>query len=199
MALTDMAPEHTKLKRSLLGPAIFAVIGSLIVLLPVLVFDLDVGIFLSRFFALPVVFLTLLFIAMRLWDSNRRMDGLAMIAIFGITAFFVSAKSLDLRYDTQWILNSKSYKTQLLSKPENPDEGLKHIEWDGSGFAGVANNHTYLVYDPGDKLSADAKAGPSGKLPGIPCKVVEVQRMESHWYSVQFYTDTSWDDCGLAQ
>ena len=123
MALTDMAPEHTKLKRSLLGPAIFAVIGSLIVLLPVLVFDLDVGIFLSRFFALPVVFLTLLFIAMRLWDSNRRMDGLAMIAIFGITAFFVSAKSLDLRYDTQWILNSKSYKTQLFSKPENPDEG----------------------------------------------------------------------------
>jgi hypothetical protein len=198
MPVTDMVPENAKLNRSLLGPAIFAVIGSLIVLLPVLIFDLDVAGFLSRFVALPVAFLTLLFIAMRLWDSNRRTAGLVMIAIFGITAFFVSAESLDLRYDTRWILNSKSYKTLLLSEPENPEEGLKHIEWDGSGFAGVANVHVYLVYDSGDKLSG-AKVGPSGKPPGIPCNFLEVQRMESHWYSVQFYTDTSWDDCGLAQ
>jgi hypothetical protein len=71
---------------------------------------------------------------------------------------------------------------------------LKHIEWDGWGFAGE-ESVVYLVFDPSDALSAVAPGKSPGKLAGIPCSVYRVRRFESHWYSVLFYTDTDWDHC----
>jgi hypothetical protein len=34
-----------------------------------------------------------------------------------------------------------------------------------------------------------------GKFNGIPCEVQLVRRLESHWYTVQNYTDQYWDKC----
>jgi hypothetical protein len=53
----------------------------------------------------------------------------------------------------------------------------------------------YLVVDPDDSLSTAAKTGAAGRFSGIPCEVSLVRRLESHYYSVRFYTDTDWGHC----
>ena len=52
----------------------------------------------------------------------------------------------------------------------------------------------YLVFDPADSLSPAAKGHQPGKFSGIPCEVPRVQRLESHWYAVTFYTEESWGE-----
>lgn len=66
------------------------------------------------------------------------------------------------------------------------------MEWEATGFAGVANVTIYLVFDPTDSLAVAAKSHSPGKYSGIPCEVLAVLRLESHWYSVKFYTDEAW-------
>jgi hypothetical protein len=66
------------------------------------------------------------------------------------------------------------------------------MEWEATGFAGVANNTDYLVFDPTDSLAMAAKSHSPGKFSGIPCEVLSVLKLESHWYSVAFYTDEEW-------
>jgi len=68
---------------------------------------------------------------------------------------------------------------------------LKHIEWDGWGWGGQ-DTTVYLVFDPTNSLSAAAKVGQPGKFSGIPCEVFLVHRLESQWYTVQFYTNEFW-------
>jgi len=95
----------------------------------------------------------------------------------------------ELRDAARWLISSREYKREVLSQ-QTPVGDLKHIEWDGSGFAGVANNTVYLVFDPTDVSHA------SGNKPGFNgCGVWQVQRLEAHWYAVLFYTDQDWDDC----
>jgi hypothetical protein len=57
------------------------------------------------------------------------------------------------------------------------------------------NTEVYLVFDPTDSLSRSASSRQPGKFDGIPCEVNLVRRLESHWYSVQFYTSEDWDHC----
>jgi hypothetical protein len=71
---------------------------------------------------------------------------------------------------------------------------LKHVEWDGWGFAG-SDTVVYLVFDPDNSLASAARIGAPGKLHGIPCEVPHVRRLEHQWYTVLFYTDTDWDHC----
>ncbi len=66
------------------------------------------------------------------------------------------------------------------------------MEWEATGFAGVAYNTDYLVFDPTDSLAIAAKMRSAGKFSGIPCEVLGVLRLENHWYSVVFYTDEAW-------
>ena len=68
---------------------------------------------------------------------------------------------------------------------------IRYMEWEATGFAGVANNTVYLVFDPTDLLSSVASSHSPGKYSGIPCELVLVRRLESHWYSVWFYTGRS--------
>lgn len=62
------------------------------------------------------------------------------------------------------------------------------------GFAGE-DTFVYIVFDPCDSLSAPANDHLSGKFTGISCAVGRVHRLEKHWYTVTFYTDTSWGRC----
>ncbi len=66
------------------------------------------------------------------------------------------------------------------------------MEWEATGFAGVANENVYLVFDPSDSLSTAHSPGKSG---GIPCPFRLVRRLERQWYSVWFYTDEDWSEC----
>ena len=77
------------------------------------------------------------------------------------------------------------------AQPAPPNGQLRHIEWETTGFAGVANSTLYLVFDPTDSLSV---ARSPGKFDGIPCEVPVVRRLERHWYAVLFYTDEAWGE-----
>lgn len=111
------------------------------------------------------------------------------------------AKNADvIETEGRWLVLSHGYKAKVLAQPASGNEELKHIEWDGWGFAGMDTN-VYLVFDPTDSLSLAAKSHRAGKYDGIPCVVPFVHRLESHWYTVLFYTDESWGqrgrlDCG---
>ena len=94
----------------------------------------------------------------------------------------------------RWGLWSHRYKSQVLSQPTSPSGDLKHIEWDGWGWAGQ-DTTVYLVFDPTDSLSLAASTHQSGKFSGIPCEIPEVSRFESQWYAVTFYTNQEWGRC----
>ena len=96
--------------------------------------------------------------------------------------------------EARWLLSSRRYKSDVLSQPTPPIGELKHIEWDGWGWAGQ-NTTVYLVFDPRDSLSLAAANHESGKFSGIPCEVPTVSRLESQWYEVTFYTNQEWGRC----
>jgi len=89
----------------------------------------------------------------------------------------------------RWRLSSRIYKAKVLAQPTNGE--FRHVEWGGWGWAGQ-DTTVYLVFDPTDSLSAAAKNHQPGKFNGLPCEVVVVDRMESNWYAVRFYTNEFW-------
>src|ERR1700720_3878037 len=91
----------------------------------------------------------------------------------------------------RWLIFSHRYKSRVLAQAASADGELRHIEWDGWGWAGQ-DTTVYLVFDPTDSLSAAASSHKPGKFNGIPCEVFLVRRMEREWYTVQFYTDEFW-------
>lgn len=101
---------------------------------------------------------------------------------FGIPAAFNSAR---------WMIWSRSYQSTVLSQPNSPNGQLKHVEWDYWGWSGQ-ETEVYVVFDPTDSLLQAAMSNQPGKYRGIPCEVFRIRRLESHWYTVQFYTDEDW-------
>jgi hypothetical protein len=125
---------------------------------------------------------------------------LSMLLVFWIVSFGMARNHHSIRNAARWSLWSHRYKAEIRAQPETVNGELKHVEWDGWGFAGAETN-VYLVFDPTDSLSGAAKSHHPGKFNGIPCPVPLVSRLESRWYAVVFYTDESWGrehfDCGI--
>lgn len=87
---------------------------------------------------------------------------------------------------------SHRYQNEVIAQSFNaPRVELKHIEWDGWGWAGQ-DTTVYLVFDPTDSLSTAARNHAQGKFTGIPCEVAGISQLDSHWYAVQFYTNEFW-------
>lgn len=120
---------------------------------------------------------------------------LSILAMFWATSAILVGNYLAVRTAARWSVWSHDYKLKVLAKPASPNGELKHTEWDGWGFAGAGDTTVYLVFDPTDSLSAAATSHQSGKFSGIPCDVFRVRRLESHWYTAQFYTDEYWGQC----
>ena len=99
----------------------------------------------------------------------------------------------------RWLVQSAKYKAEVMALPEPMDGTLKHVEWDGWGFPGAGNTVIYLVFNPTDSLLEASRSKAAGKVSGIPCSVAKISRMEKQWYTVFFYTDTAWTNCGSAQ
>lgn len=178
---------------------LYAAAGACIVYLPITVYGSDMGDFLYIFLVVPIISLVLsvallLTFAMRR-KSRQLLSGFAILAAYVAVTGALFMNYAQLRPSLRWLLWSNRYKAELLAVPDSANSGLKHIEWDSWGFAG---NDTieYLVFDPTDALFAAVKRHSSGKFHGIPCEVSRVRRLESRWYSVEFYTDTGWGDCG---
>jgi hypothetical protein len=91
----------------------------------------------------------------------------------------------------KWLLRSRDYKAEVLAQPDSTIGELRHVEWDGWGWGGQ-DTVIYLVFDPTDSLSHAATSHQPGKYSGIPCEVFLVRRLESHWYTVWFYTNYEW-------
>jgi hypothetical protein len=172
---------------------IYAVVGTLIVFLPLVISSADLGTVLYLFAAVPILSLVLIILAI-LKKGRQRLSVLSMLVVFWVVSAVLLANSSAVRDDARWLLWSRAYKDEVLKQPEPANGELKHVEWDGWGFAG-ADTTVYLVFDPNDSLAAEAKSYSPGKVSGIPCEVPRVRRLESRWYSVMFYTDTNWSHC----
>lgn len=114
-------------------------------------------------------------------------------AYFAVTAVFFMGYG-QLRPVLRWTLWSPRYKSELLEQAAPANGQLKHVEWERSGWGPVGATIVYLVFGPTDSLSEAAKSHRPGRFSGIPCEVPRVQRLESHWYAVTFYTEESWGE-----
>jgi hypothetical protein len=112
------------------------------------------------------------------------------IAIYVVASSSLKVLSLVFAGSVRWLFLSRGYKARVLAQV--PNEQLKHVEWDGWGFAGAGDTTEFLVFDPADSLAGAAEALPPVKAPGLPCEVVRVRRLGRQWYAVLFYTDTYW-------
>lgn len=128
-------------------------------------------------------------------QGRRRVIVLSTFAAFVLFTAVLSTHFRETRDAVRWFFYAKSVKAQVLAQPASTSRYLRHIEWEGWGFAG--NDTTvYLVFDPTDALAPEAKMHKSGNFDPLPCEVYRVQRREKEWYTVQFYTNTAWEDCG---
>ena len=118
------------------------------------------------------------------------LEGLAAVVLLAVV-LVIAWNTYAVRAAIKWFVRSHDYKAQVLAQPTYASGSLKHIEWDGWGWAGQ-DTTVYLVFDPTDSLTAAATRNEAGKPHGLPCEVARVVRLESHWYTVQMYTNA---DC----
>jgi len=174
---------------------VYGGMSALVETLPTLIFGNDMDTFLLSVVIAALVSLVLLIVAIRKVRSQSLATA-SMLLVFCATSWELFKTSNEIRYAGRWAVGSRHYKSAVLSQPDDPNGNFKHIEWDGWGFAGAGDTTVYLVFDPTDSLKRAAKNRSSGKFTGLPCEIVRAQRLEDHWYSVLFYTDTTWDLCG---
>ena len=179
---------------------VYAVLGALVVSASISLLQSDASLFLFLVISIILSVSILFLLIYAAFGKNRRRSSyqLLTLAIFWTisTSFlaFEFSHPIAIRSVARWLAWSRDYKTQVLTQPQSPNGELKHIDWDGWGMF-AQNTEVYLVYDPTDSLWRAALSGERGKFDGIPCKVQLVRRLESHWYSVIFYTSETWDYC----
>jgi hypothetical protein len=159
----------------------------------------DTALFLYLFVIGPLLVVStivlLVFAALGKLRQNRRALAVALCAVWIIAAcaFTMSLHyPLAVRTPARWLLWSHNYKSAVLEQQASANGDFKHVEWDGWGWGSI-DTTVYLVFDPTDSLLSAASAHQPVKFKGLPCKVDEVNRLESQWYTVRFYTDTNWD------
>lgn len=149
------------------------------------------------FIVIPTVCLALLIVILIASVRKRKRLQLSAAIAFAaviVISFAVLRLSDPIRESLRWFLWSNSFKAQLKASSDSKPGQLKHMEWEATGFGGVANNTIYLVFDPTDVLAPAAQNGSPGKFTGLPCEVLKVRRLERQWYSVRFYTDEAWGE-----
>ncbi len=194
--MRDMSAEGQFRWRPLLGAA---VIG-LLAFTAIATCQADTSLFLTVFVVAPVLLVfTIGSVIYALIRRRQLRTILATLAVLWAIAacFFLYSREhpFAIRETARWLIWSHEYKQQVLARPTSVNGDLKHIEWDASGFAGVANNTAYLVFDPTNSLSAAARNNQAAEFNDVPCKVRAIRRLENHWYAVLFYTDQAWGEC----
>ena len=141
----------------------------------------------------PLIGLILLLLAIVSAVRKRKRQSLsvvlALIAYCG-SSWLLWKSSMDLRPTERWLLHSGTYKAEVLAQPSTQNGELRHVEWDSWGMF-AQDTQAYLTYDPSSSLSH--KDPVTGKFGPLHCDVWRVQRLEDHWYSVTFYTNTGWE------
>lgn len=189
MAETASTPNRIKWQFPL-----FAACGAALPLLCIdIISDSDFSNFLYVLTIVPISSLILLILTS--FKKGRRRAFFSALVVYVAISFLLVGNSYEIGTTVRWLLHSNRYKAAVLALPKPANGELRHLEWDGWGFASVANTVVYLVYDPMDSLSAAARSGAPAKVSGIPCGVPSIRRLQSQWYSVMSYTDADWDSC----
>jgi hypothetical protein len=160
----------------------------------------DTFLFLMVFIVAPALLVVsigwLIYVVIRRRRLREALATLVVLWTLAVSFFLYNREHpFAIRETARWILWSREYEHQVLIQPASADGDLKHVVWDSSGFAGVANDTAYLVYDPTDALSASASGNQATKMSGVPCTARAVRRLESQWYAVLFFTDQTWGEC----
>ena len=173
---------------------LYGAVTGFVVLVPLLCqANLDVVyVFLVGPFALFASAVALIVAAFRK-RLRQLLQVLAILALFWVVTFLTAKNSFLIRSSARWLVWSHGYKTEVLQQPAPANGEFKHVRWETTGFAGVAVDSVYLVFDPTDSLASAVKSHYAGKFNGIPRRVLHVRRLETHWYTVLFYTDEDWD------
>jgi hypothetical protein len=172
---------------------LYGALAAIFVLFPKMLFGNDAGAFLLTVLLGATVCVVLLIVVV-LKIRRQIISSLLVLVVFGAVCWALFRVSEDVRTVCRWTLHENAYKAEVLAQPSSMNARLKHVEWDGWGFAG-SDTVVYLVFDPNDSLASAARIGAPGKFNGIPCEVPHVRRLEHQWYTVLFYTDTDWDHC----
>lgn len=144
-------------------------------------------------FIVPLASLALLVQGFRK-KGRPRLSILSMLVVFWAISAVLVANLEAVRTTARWLALSHGYKSRVLAQPAPENGELRHVEWDGWGWAGQ-DTTVFLVFDPTDSLSPAAGLQRPGKLNGIPCEVYRVRRLGRHWYTAQFYTGEDWGRC----
>lgn len=173
---------------------LYGALAAILVLFPKIVFGNAVGTFLITMLLGAFVCVALLIVAV-LKIRHQTISSLLMLVVFCGVCWALLRVSDDVRTVCRWTIRKNAYKAEVLAQPSSTDGSLKHTEWDAWGFVGSGDTVVYLVFDSNDSLASAATVGSPGKFGGIPCEVFRVRRLEKHWYTVLFYTDTDWEHC----
>ena len=169
-------------------------LAGIAVFLPLVITSSDLSGLLYFLVAVPAtsIFLGILTLRRR---GRSRLTVIAALLSYWLISILIFRHFSEVRDTGRWIFQAKTYKASVLALPVPPIGEFRHVEWEGWGFAGAGDTTVYLVVDPNDSLSEPAKDHLSGKFKGISCAVYRIHRLEKHWYTVTFYTDTSWGQC----
>lgn len=171
----------------------YGALAAVLVFLPLLISE-NTGV-LYLFFGLPVLAIINICVLIAAALSRDIRLALAVATFYAISAV-AFIYSFQIRTFARWTLLSGHYRHEVLAEPAPANGDLKHIEWDGWGFAGM-DSTVFLVFDPTNSLAEAAQNEQYGKFKGIPCEVNWVRRMDSHWYLV-FSDVYSWESCEAA-
>jgi hypothetical protein len=171
----------------------YGALGAIVAFSANLVTCADLAMFLYLFVAVPLTTLMIILVAMLTYDRQDRQGPaiVSMFMVYCLVTWGIWRSASNLRDVGRWTFGANHYKAEVLAQPVSTN-GLKHWEWEASGFAGVANGSVYVVFDPADSLKREE--GHRAHV-SLPCEVPRVVRLERYWYSVEFYTDRSWDHC----
>jgi len=178
----------------------FTVIGTVtatLLLLLLFLFSSDPALYVLFLVVPCIALLIIVLLLLLIFRRTRRLSAGLLLA----TATFLGTGIIGMRFErtlrpkVRWALFSHKFKLQVLSQSNQPPGKFKHVEWDGWGGAPVGDWTAYVVFDPADSLNRVAGHAVSGRVRGIPCDVLEIQRLETHWYSVTLKMDEWWEQC----
>jgi hypothetical protein len=128
-------------------------------------------------------------LAIKRWTNWRLFVTVAAFLAVSVSMFLSTEY---LRPWARWVIASGKYQNLVLQQKPDRGSGLRHLEWDGWGWAGM-DTSVQLVYDPTDSLGRELKQNPNGRFAEVALKTAKVQRLGKNWYSLTLYTNEPWD------
>lgn len=171
---------------------LYATLVAIAVLLPLDVGWGDASFLVNLFIVLPFLVLTtaafLVYVVVQGARSRLRrpiaLPLLASLISVWVIAGFLEFYGQTIRDTGRWLIWSREYKAQVLTKPTPPDGHLKYIAWDSWGMF-AQDSDEFLVFDPTDSLATPHASDP-GIVDGAQGTPFVARRLEKNWYLITY-------------